>query len=219
VDVGARVNLSRVVASASYFNNLYDGFISTEIVARGCCGQPITSSSGTVSQAINFADVEIQGVEGDIDAPISAGSALVTVFANAAYNHGEILSGRNPLTGVDLAGTPQDNITPFKMIGGLRLSDKKSRYWVEYLFRYQKEVERVAESLSGSPFLIAQDVYGLNGFTIHRVGAGIDWTKPTYSIGVSLALENLSDKYYREQFQFAPARGRSFTVGLHLRKL
>ena len=218
-DVGVKVRSGRFAGSFGYFHNRYDGFISTEIVARGCCGQPVTASGGTVSQAINFADVKIQGVEGDIDVPISAGSALVTIFANAAYNNGEILSGRNPLTGVDLAGTPQDNITPFKMIGGLRLSDKKSRYWVEYLFRHQKEVERVAEALTGSPFLIAQDIYGLNGFTIHRVGAGIDWTKPTYSIGLSVALENMSDKYYREQFQFAPARGRSFTVGLHVRKL
>ena len=30
----------------------------------------------------------------------------------------------------------------------------------------------------------------------------------------TLAVENLTDNFYREQFQFAPARGRSFTVGL-----
>jgi hypothetical protein len=30
------------------------------------------------------------------------------------------------------------------------------------------------------------------------------------------ALENLTDKYYREQFQFAPSRGRSFTTGINV---
>jgi outer membrane receptor protein involved in Fe transport len=35
-------------------------------------------------------------------------------------------------------------------------------------------------------------------------------------VGVSFAIENLTNEYYREQFQFAPARGRSFTVGLNL---
>ena len=30
------------------------------------------------------------------------------------------------------------------------------------------------------------------------------------------AVENLTDSFYREQFQFAPARGRSFTVGLNI---
>jgi outer membrane receptor protein involved in Fe transport len=217
-DVGIKVRSGRFAGSLGYFNNKYDGFISTEIVAR--CGQSLTSSSGTVSQAINFADVRIQGVEGDLQAPFTVGGALLTVFANAAYNKGEILSGRNPLTLSDLSGTPQDNITPFKLSSGLRLSDKKDRLWLEYSNRHQKEVERIAEGLIESPFLIAQDIYALNGFTLHRIGAGINWKQADrYSVGLSLNLENLSNKFYREQFQFAPARGRTFTIGLHLRKL
>jgi outer membrane receptor protein involved in Fe transport len=31
---------------------------------------------------------------------------------------------------------------------------------------------------------------------------------------VTFGVENLTNRYYREHFQFAPARGRSFTVGL-----
>jgi len=31
---------------------------------------------------------------------------------------------------------------------------------------------------------------------------------------VAFAIENLTNEYYREHFQFAPARGRSFTIGL-----
>ena len=36
-------------------------------------------------------------------------------------------------------------------------------------------------------------------------------------LGLVFAIENLADRFYREQFQFAPARGRSLTVGLHVR--
>jgi hemoglobin/transferrin/lactoferrin receptor protein len=220
LDFGVKVRTGRVAGSFGYFNNKYDGFISTEIVAVGCCGLAPTNPNSTVSQAINFSDVRIQGIEGDVEAPFTVGRALVTVFANASWNHGEILSGENPLTGVDLAGTPQDNITPFKLASGVRLSDRAGRFWLEYSNRHQKEVERVAEGLIGSRFLIAQDLYGLNGFTVHRVGAGVEWRRADrYGVGLSLNLENLSNEFYREQFQFAPARGRSFTIGLHLRRL
>ena len=34
-------------------------------------------------------------------------------------------------------------------------------------------------------------------------------------LGVIAAIENLGDRYYREQFQFAPSRGRTFTVGIN----
>ena len=34
---------------------------------------------------------------------------------------------------------------------------------------------------------------------------------------ITLGLENLTNEFYREQFQFAPSRGRSFTVGLLLK--
>ncbi len=220
LDFGVKVRTGRFAGSIGYFNNKYDGFISTEIVAVGCCGLAPTNPSSTVSQAINFSDVRIQGVEGDLQAPFTVGRALVTLFGNAAYNYGEILSGQNPLTGVDVADTPQDNITPFKLASGVRLSDRSGRLWLEYSNRYQKEVERVAEGLIGSRFLIAQDIYGLNGFFLQRIGAGFEWRRANrYAVGLSLNLENLTNRFYREQFQFAPGRGRSFTIGLNLRKL
>lgn len=220
LDFGIKVRSGRFAGSVSYFNNKYNGFISTEIVAVGCCGRAVTNPNSSVSQAINFLDVRIQGVEADFDAPLAVGSALLTVFGNGAYNRGQVQSGQNPLTGTSLADTPQDNITPLKIIGGVRLSDTKSRFWAEYSLRYQKKVERVAPTLIESPFLIPQDIYGLNGFTLHRAAFGVDWkVEKSYTVGLTLAAENLGNKYYREQFQFAPARGRTFTIGLRLHKL
>jgi hemoglobin/transferrin/lactoferrin receptor protein len=100
----------------------------------------------------------------------------------------------------------------------VRLSDRRQRFWAEYSGRFQAQVDRVAPTLLGSPFLIVQDLFGLDGFALHRAAAGFDWRQEGMVVGLSLALENLGDRFYREQFQFAPARGRSFTVGLHVRR-
>ena len=40
--------------------------------------------------------------------------------------------------------------------------------------RAQTDVTRVAETLMDSPFLIAQDLLSLDGFTVHRLGGGVD---------------------------------------------
>ncbi len=75
---------------------------------------------------------------------------------------------------------------------------------------------RVATSLLTSPFLIAQDLLALEGFTIQRLGGGINLTQGRDRVAFTFAVENLANTYYREQFQFAPARGRTFTFGLTL---
>jgi outer membrane receptor protein involved in Fe transport len=87
---------------------------------------------------------------------------------------------------------------------------------VEYGIRAQAEVNRVAETLLDSPFLIAQDLHSLEGFAVQRVGWGVNLARGRDRLGLTFAVENLANKYYREQFQFAPARGRSFTVGINV---
>ena len=131
--------------------------------------------------------------------------------------HGSILEGANPLTGASLAGTAADNITPFKTMVGGRFTDIRDRWWVEYGVRAQARVDRVAPTLIDSPFLIAQDLLSLDGFAVQRLAVGLNFRQKADRVGVTFAVENLGDTYYREQFQFAPARGRTFTIGLHLR--
>ena len=74
----------------------------------------------------------------------------------------------------------------------------------------------MAQTLLDSPFLIAQDLLSLDGIAVHRIGWGVNLARGRDRVGLSFAVENLTDDYYREQFQFAPARGRSFTVGLNV---
>ena len=209
IDVGVSVRTGRLTGSVSYFHNAYDGFISTEIVA--------TTPSGPVSQAINFSDVRIQGVEADLDVPILTRPGVLTFFGNAAFTRGTVLSGANPLTGESLAGTPQDTISPLKAILGVRFNDARDRWWVEYGMRTQAEVSRVADTLLNSPYLIPQDLLGLAGFTVQRVAWGVNFRPRSGRLGLVFAVENLADKYYREQFQFAPARGRTFTAAFNVR--
>lgn len=215
LDFGLRIHTEKGTAHFTYFNNAYKGFISTEIVAflSGPHG-----AQDSISQAINFSRVRIQGLEGFLERPVQLGRLMVTPWANFSFQQGQILEGTNPLSGEILDGTPQDNITPFKMMSGFRVMDSKQRYWMDYSNRLQTRVKRVARTLTTSPFLIAQDLFSLNGFTLHRLGWGVNWNRESYRWGLSFALENLSNKFYREQFQFAPARGRSLTMGVHLHK-
>jgi outer membrane receptor protein involved in Fe transport len=212
VDAGVRVRLSRVVGSVAYFNNTYNDFISTEIVAQ----KKTQSGTAPISQAINLAKVRIQGVETEATVPLSGLGLLWVPNANVNYNRGTVLSGTTPLTGESLAGQPQDNITPWKVAAGLRVSDGQERWWGSYGLRSQAEVTRVSPLLSDSEFLIAQDLFGLAGFTVHRIAGGYDWNRNNERLGITVAVDNLTDVFYREQFQFAPARGRTVTVLVHV---
>ncbi len=209
IDLGLKVRSPRYAASLAYFNNAYDGFISTEIVSQ--------ATAGPLSRAINFSDVRIQGVEADGELPLRFSRGLVTLFGNVAFTRGDVLRGSNPLTGDSLDNTPFDNISPLKSTLGVRLSDARDRFWVEYGARLQKKVERVAPTLIDSPYLIAQDLLSLDGFAIQRLAIGADLTPLGNRLGVVVAVENLGDTYYREQFQFAPARGRTVTLALRVR--
>ena len=208
LDFGVKFRTGRFRSGVTYFNNHYNGFISPEIISIG--------DAGPLFQAINFAQVRIHGIETDFELPFHVADWYFTPWGNLAYQRGDILEAMNPLTGSSLDNTPQDNITPLKWWGGLRVSDRKQRYWAEYSNRIQTRVNRVATLLEESPFLIAQDLFGLYGFTIHRLGWGVNWDRESHRWGLSFALENLGDKFYRDHFQFAPARGRSFTVGFHI---
>ena len=212
VDLGTRVRFSKLNGSLAYFNNTYRDFISTEVVAQ------TTSQSGVspISQAINLAHVRIQGVEGEANVPFFASRLSWLPYANVSYNRGTVLEGTSPLSGLSLAGKPQDNITPWKIAAGLRVGDRAEHWWGAYSLRSQTEVTRISPLLSDSPFLIAQDLFGLGGFTIHHVAAGYDWRQGGQRLSLTVSLDNLTNVFYREQFQFAPARGRSVSVSLRI---
>jgi len=210
IDLGVRLRRSQVSATVSYFHNFYNNFISTEVISS-------SPAAGSISQAINLAKVRIQGLESQISAPFVAKGLIWSPTADMAYNHGTVVEGTSPLSGLNLDGQPQDNITPWKISIGLRASDRREKWWAGYSVRTETEVNRVSPLLLDSPFLIAQDLLGLAGFSVHRIAGGYDWRSGDQRIGLTLSLDNLANRFYREQYQFAPARGRSFSLQLHIR--
>ncbi len=206
-DTGAKFAVGRISGGAYFFVNQYQDFIAQDLVVA-------TTPSGPLAQATNYADVRITGIEFSADAPIILRRGVLTISTSGAFTRGTITDGVNPLDGAELDDTPADNITPSKIIAAARYTNPSSRWWAEYGIRAQSEVTRVAETLLDSPFLIAQDLLSLDGFAIQRLGWGVNLSRNRDRLGLTFAVENLTNKYYREHFQFAPARGRSFTIGL-----
>ncbi len=208
-DAGVKFRAGKVSGGAYYFLNQYQNFIAQDLVVA-------TNSAGALAQSTNYGDVRITGVELNAAAPLVFRPGVLTLTGAAALTRGTITDGVNPLDNSSLAGTPFDNITPSKVIVNARFTRSSGRWWAEYGVRSQAEVTRVAETLLDSPFLIAQDLLALKGFTVQRAAFGVNIARGRDRVGLVFAVENLGDTYYREQFQFAPARGRSFTIGLNV---
>jgi outer membrane receptor protein involved in Fe transport len=175
-----------------------------------------TTSSGGLAQATNYADVRISGLELSGDAPLSLSQGVLSLGASGAFTRGTITRGVDPLDKRSLDGSPADNITPVKMLASARFTELGGRWWAEYGIRMQTKVTRVTPTLYTSPFRIAQDFLSLDGFVVQRIGWGVDLSRRRDRLSLVFAVENLANRYYREQFQFAPSRGRTFTMGLNV---
>ncbi len=207
VDLGLTFALPRVSGGAFFFVNQYRDFIVQDLVVA-------TTPAGGLAQATNYADVRIHGVELSANAPLVIDPGIITLSGAAALTRGTITDGVNPLDDSALDGAPADNITPVKVTAAVRFTEPGARWWLEYGVRVQTDVTRVTPTLLQSPFRIAQDLLSLDGFSVQRLGAGISLSGRPERLDLTFAVENLANRYYREHFQFAPSRGRSFTVGL-----
>jgi hemoglobin/transferrin/lactoferrin receptor protein len=208
-DVGAKFNLPRVSGGAYLFLNQYKNFVVQDLTTA-------TTPAGPLVQTTNYADVRIYGLELSALAPVTLSRGVLTLSASGAFTRGTITKGINPLDGSALDGAPADNITPLKILAGVRFTEPGGRWWAEYGVRTQARVTRITPTLLTSPFRVAQDLLSLAGFTVQRVGAGVNLTRRRDRLGLTVAVENLGDVFYREHFQFAPSRGRSVTVGLNV---
>jgi outer membrane receptor protein involved in Fe transport len=206
-DAGAKFSLDRLSGGAYLFVNQYRNFVAQDLVVA-------TTAAGPLAQATNYADVRIGGVEVSADAPLPLAGGVLTLSGSGAFTRGTITEGINPLDGSALDGEPADNITPLKVLAAARFTGPGGRWWVEYGVRTQGKVTRITPTLLSSPFAIAQDLLSLDGFTLQRLGWGLNVSRQRQRLGLSFAIENLTDRFYREQFQFAPSRGRTFTIGV-----
>lgn len=207
-DAGAKFTTSRVSGGVYMFLNQYQDFVVQDLAIA-------QTSAGPLAQATNYADVRIGGLELNADSPLNVAGGILTLSGSAAYTRGTITRGTNPLNGSALDGSPADNITPLKVVLAARFTEPGGRWWAEYGVRSQTKVNRITPTLLTSPFTVAQDFLSLDGFTVQRIGAGLSLSRKRERLSLNFAVENLTDRYYRDQFQFAPSRGRTFTLGIN----
>lgn len=206
VDVGVRYRSRSVAGSFTYFNNRYTDFL-TSVSALDRTGAPIILNPGPgqepipVFRTVNTGRARIQGVEAELEGSITTPHSLISPFANVSYLRGDDLEFDEPL----------NFITPMKVTAGLRWQDRDGRFWSEYATRIVTTQDRLSDD-----FLIS-NAGPEAGFVTHDIRGGLNWRGERMTVGLTAAVSNLGNRYYSEQFTFAPARGRSATIGVSLR--
>jgi outer membrane receptor protein involved in Fe transport len=185
-------------------------------------------------QRTNTSRARIQGVEASYEVSVSLGhgshAGVITPFGTLGWLKGSNLTpDQNTLkllaqfynrsdTAVALRGSPKDaplsSITPLRTINGVRFDSLKGRWFGEYEMRYQARVER-ADPLDLSAAVSTEfgTFRSLNSFTVQSVRGGYRVRGEKYRIAFTLGVENLTNRFYFEHFQTAPATGRSVVFG------
>jgi hemoglobin/transferrin/lactoferrin receptor protein len=201
VDVGAKFRTSKFAGSFTYFNNTYRDFLSTAL-AFDRNGLPIRiirpgQSPVDVYQTINIGKARIQGIEAEGEYPIKLKFGFLTPGGNFSYLRGDDLRTNQPL----------NFISPFKTVLNLRWQDLESRYFAEWTTRIVGKQTRL------SPAFFQSNGGAEAGFAVSEIRGGYNFRREHYRLSFNAGVNNLFNRYYFEQFVYAPARGRSFVVG------
>jgi len=217
LDLGVKFRTSKFAGSVTYFNNYYRDFLSsafafdarncpvlvltasTILDANGC--QPTGGSFTRVQQTINFGRVRLQGFEAEIEAPFKLGDyGFITPSGNISYLRGDNLETSEPF-----------NIAPsLKTVLNLRFNDIKNRFYGEWATRIVGKQDRLSAAY------LTSNGGAEPGFATSDIRGGYNFRRENYRLGFNVGVTNLFDRFYTEQFVFAPARGRSFVFGTSL---
>lgn len=211
-DTSVKVRTAKYAASFTYFNNSYRNFLSTQSSRdrRDC---PIVIPTSTtvfdasncfvvsgrfteVFQTVNLGRARIQGFEADLEIPIKLGLGFLTPGGNISYLRGDDLELNQPL----------NTITPLKTVLNLRWQDLGSNYYGEFQTRIVNKQDRLS-----AVFLATNGVEP--GFAVSEIRGGYNFRRESYRLSFNAGITNLFNRFYNEQFVFAPARGRSFVFG------
>ena len=201
-DTSVKFNTKRFNGSATYFNNYYKNFLTTvaAIDNSGSTPRPIVLIPGNtqVYQVRNVRTARIQGFEAEFEMPFKISLGYLTPYGNFSYLRGDDLDQHQPL----------DFISPFRTNAGFRWQNFGKSYYFDYNARIVGKQNR----LSGD-FLIPVNDGPEPGFVTHNIGGGYYFRRERFNFSINAGVSNLFDRFYSEQFTFAPARGRSFTLG------
>lgn len=206
-DTTVRFKVKKLVGSATYFNNFYKNFLATT-TALDRNGMPITiprpppSSPLPVYQTQNVRSARIQGFEAELEMPFKISLGYLTPYGNFSYLRGDDLDENVPL----------NTISPFRTNAGFRWQNFLKSYYVDYNARIVTKQPRLSPA-----FLLPFDLGGNGGpepgFVTHNIGGGYYFRKEKFNFSINLGVANIFDRQYNEQFVYAPAKGRSFTIG------
>ena len=207
-DTSVKFRNSRFAASATYFRNSYKNFLNT-VPAVDRNGQPIFLSQPgpavRVSQTQNLDRALIQGFEAEFEATIKISFGYLTPNGNVSYLRGDNVARNVPL----------DIISPLRTNVGFRWNNFGKAYFFDYNARIVAKQSRLSPS-----FLLPVNQGGNGGsepgFVTHNMSGGYYFQRERYGFSINLGISNLFNRAYSEQFVFAPARGRSFTIGTTL---
>lgn len=221
-DANLRFRTKRFFGTVTYFRNSYSNFLATPAAddSRGCpifivqpgtvydadncniVSSPPGRSPVRVFQTQNIDRARIQGFEAEFEAPFRIKLGYLTPNGNFSYLRGDDTDKNVPL----------DVISPFRTNVGVRWQNVGRNYFFDYTARIVAEQKRLSPE-----FLLPVNQGGNGGpeagFITHNVSGGYYFRKEHFNFSVNLGVSNLSGKAYSEQFVFAPARGRSFTIG------
>ena len=244
-DAGVKFQRAKWNAQAGWFLNDLSDFIGSAFApplfvpadpSRGLFPiSPFFPFHGVLYvQRTNTARARIRGFEATYEASLPLGHAgTITPFGTLGWLKGSNLTpDSNTLkllvqfynrqdTAVPLRGSvndaPLSSITPFRTIDGVRFDSPKRGWFAEYELRYQARVRR-ADPLDLTAAISTQ--YGtlasLNSFSVHSLRFGYVYRKENYRAAFTLGADNLTNHFYFEHFQTAPAPGRSIVFGTTL---
>jgi hemoglobin/transferrin/lactoferrin receptor protein len=207
-DTSVKVKTSKYAGSVTYFNNYYRDFLSSQnsFDRNGAAiTLPPTRPGGAripVSQTINLGRVRIQGIEAEFEMPFRIGSGFLTPGGNISY-----LRGDNLAINSQTSDQPLNTITPLKTVLNLRWQDVQRNYYADWTTRITNKQERLSTSF------LAANLGAEPGFAVSDIRGGYTFQRERYRMSVNVGITNLFDRFYTEQFVFAPARGRSFVAG------
>lgn len=245
IDAGVKVKRRRVAASLNYFRNDFEDFLRPVFSpalfvpadpARGLLPvSPFFPFHGVLYvQRANTARARIHGFEAALESALPLGRAgALAPFATLGWLKGSDLTPdpsaldligqfyNRADTPVPLSGSATDaplaGITPFRGMFGLRYRSPGDGWFAEYELRTQGRVLR-ADPLELSAAVSTQygTFAGLNSFARQSVRFGYVRGAEEHRMLLTFGVENLTDRFYFEHFQTAPAPGRSFVFGLTL---
>lgn len=190
LDVGVKLRTSWLAASATYFHNRIDEYIT--FVPATFMGDS-TFGGSPVTTVDNVGDARIQGVEAAVEARAARWGSTWSAFGSFAVNRGRNLSEDAPLF-----------VPPTKLVVGTEWRDAAGRFAAGATARIVAEQDRVPEGILRTA-----------GFGVVDLHGSLDLAPLAgHPLTLRARLENLTDKVYSEPYGGSLEPGRNLIVAL-----